>query len=186
MFERFLQPTLTRCFKTRFKWSTCIPGNRPGRKRALTLRISSAQESAIHLVYVHGSILRHNPASLVGELSELSQRNVAALVDGFEFAGTSLPSATADGRTFDGRAQTMRGSNTRHLLVRPRASPRAKHWRTLSERVAGMRKYVSLGKEGADGLFMALMYRELVPTSTTIPAVSKGAREGEARAQPPG
>ena len=37
------------------------------------------QETSIHLVYAHGSILRHNPASATGELDMLSEQNVNVL-----------------------------------------------------------------------------------------------------------
>lgn len=39
------------------------------------------EETAIHLVYTHGSILRHNPASTVAELGQLQQQNVDILRD---------------------------------------------------------------------------------------------------------
>jgi SIR2-like domain len=38
-----------------------------------------AQETAIHLVYTHGSILRHNPAHTVTELGRLKEQNVDIL-----------------------------------------------------------------------------------------------------------
>ena len=37
------------------------------------------EEGSIHLVYVHGSILRHNPASTINELDDLANRNVDVL-----------------------------------------------------------------------------------------------------------
>jgi hypothetical protein len=42
------------------------------------------EETVIHLVYTHGSILRHNPASTVVELDQLAQQNVDVLHDYLE------------------------------------------------------------------------------------------------------
>jgi hypothetical protein len=36
-------------------------------------------EGPIHLVYLHGSILRHNPPSITDELDKLAKRNIAVL-----------------------------------------------------------------------------------------------------------
>lgn len=42
------------------------------------------EETAIHLVYTHGSILRHNPAITATELGQLSKQNVRVLRDYLE------------------------------------------------------------------------------------------------------
>ena len=44
----------------------------------------NVEEAPIHLVYVHGSILRHNPASTIGELGSLESRNSDLLRDYLE------------------------------------------------------------------------------------------------------
>ena len=37
------------------------------------------EEGPIHLVYVHGSVLRHNPASTIDELDSLASKNIDVL-----------------------------------------------------------------------------------------------------------
>jgi hypothetical protein len=37
------------------------------------------EEGPIHLVYAHGSILRHNPASTIEELGGLAKKNIEVL-----------------------------------------------------------------------------------------------------------
>jgi hypothetical protein len=44
----------------------------------------AGDELAIHLVYTHGSILRHNPASATDELDGLAEQNVEVLRDQLE------------------------------------------------------------------------------------------------------
>jgi hypothetical protein len=127
-----------------------------------------AEETAIHLVYVHGSILRHNPASSVGELSELSSRNAAVLRDflrardvitiGYSGWNDALMAALAQ---CDDPERTVYWCDVRAAPTETVATFLRGH--------RGNAKYVSLGEkrdEGADGLMSAL-YWALRPSTAT-------------------
>ncbi len=126
----------------------------------------------IHLVYTHGSILRHNPASTTDELAGLSRTNEALLksylqtrdviVLGYGGWNDSLMSALA-GR--DG---------TRHMTywcnVHPADAPAEKLPSPVRHLLGtGRAAYVPLGPEGADG-FMARLF-QAVASESGLPAL---------------
>ena len=123
-----------------------------------------AEEAAIHLVYVHGSILRHNPASSVGELSALSHRNADAF---HKYLTSRDVIAIGYGGWEDGLMTALKSCENSNRLL---------YWCDIppapSDTLAGLLQswgknanYVSLGAGGADGL-MELLYRELVPATS--------------------
>jgi len=123
-----------------------------------------AEESAIHLVYVHGSILRHNPASSVGELSALSHRNANVL---HEYLTTRDLITIGYGGWEDGLMTALKKcENSNRLLYWCDVAPAPSESLTAFLQSWGKNaKYVSLGSDGADAL-MALPYRELVPATS--------------------
>ena len=123
-----------------------------------------AEEAAIHLVYVHGSILRHNPASSVGELSALSHRNADAL---HKYLTSRDVIAIGYGGWEDGLMTALKKcENSNRLLYWCDVAPAPSESLTAFLQSWGKNaKYVSLGSDGADAL-MALLYRELVPATS--------------------
>jgi hypothetical protein len=118
------------------------------------------EEGPIHLVYVHGSILRHNPASTMDELGGLAHKNVEVLRGYLEprdvivigYSGWS-----------DGLMTALRGCKSQHkvywcdVLSQP-----ASHVACFLKKRAGNAAYVPLGKAGANG-FMRALYEALIP-----------------------
>lgn len=120
-----------------------------------------AEEAPIHLVYVHGSILRHNPASTTQELGVLERGNVDVLRERLE---TRDVIAIGYGGWNDGLMAALRKcAPDRHALywcdVRPAPAPHVAA--ALGARTAGS-AYVRLGETGADDLMRGL-YEALVP-----------------------
>jgi len=121
----------------------------------------SGEEGPIHLVYTHGSILRHNPASSIDELGGLEKKNIDVLRGYLE--SRDVITIGYSGWN-DGLMAALRGCNsTQHNLYWCDIScePSANVTDFFSER-AGGGVYVFLGKPGADGL-MRLLYEALVP-----------------------
>jgi len=117
-------------------------------------------ETVIHLVYTHGSILRHNPASTITELGQLSDRNVSVLRDHLESRDiiTIGYSGWNDGLMAALRLCDPRRHQVYCCDVRPHPPPNIAEF--LRER-ADHAAYVHLGSEGADGLLRSL-YQALV------------------------
>lgn len=119
------------------------------------------EEAAIHLVYTHGSILRHNPASSMGHISELSTQNVEVLRECLESRDViALGYSGWD----DGLMAALRRCDpSQHELywcdVGREPAP---HVADLLEPRVDSAAYVSLGVGGADALMRAL-YEALVP-----------------------
>jgi tetratricopeptide (TPR) repeat protein len=124
-------------------------------------------ERAIHLVYTHGSILRHNAASTGHELAELTMKNTETIARYLE---------TRDVLVFGygGWEDTLMSA-----LLRCATAPHRLYWcniyspeeapESLGEPVTRLLEiygkrafYVPLGPQGADG-FMADLYRALAP-----------------------
>jgi hypothetical protein len=119
------------------------------------------EEGPIHLVYTHGSILRHNPASTIDELGGLENKNVDVLRGYLE--SRDVITIGYSGWN-DGVMEALRRCNaSQHKVywcdVRTRPTPHVAAF--LKERV-GEAAYVHLGKSGADGLMRAL-YEALIP-----------------------
>ena len=119
------------------------------------------EETAIHLVYTHGSILRHNPASATGELDQLSDKNV-------EILRSHLQSRDVIAIGYSGwddglMAALRRCDPSRHevywcdVLREP-----APHVADFLNQQANGAAYVCLGEFGADG-FMRTLYQALIP-----------------------
>jgi hypothetical protein len=117
-------------------------------------------ETVIHLVYTHGSILRHNPANTVTELGQLSDRNVSVLRE--YLASRDIITIGYSGWS-DGLMAALRlcdpgGHDVYCCDVRPEPRPNiAEFLRGRADHAA----YVQLGREGADGLLHSL-YQALV------------------------
>jgi hypothetical protein len=119
------------------------------------------EEGPIHLVYTHGSILRHNPASTIDELTELENKNVDVLRGYLE--SRDVITIGYSGWN-DGVMKALRRCNaSRHKVYwcDVRSQPTSHVATFLRDRV-GEAAYVHLGKAGADGLVRAL-YEALVP-----------------------
>lgn len=117
-------------------------------------------ETVIHLVYTHGSILRHNPASTTTELGQLSEQNVSVLRNYLESRDiiTIGYSGWSDGLMAALRLCNPRGHYVYCCDVRPDPPPNiAEFLRGRTDHAA----YVQLGPEGADGLLRSL-YQALV------------------------
>lgn len=120
-----------------------------------------ADEGPIHLVYVHGSILRHNPASTIDELSDLAGKNIEVLR---EYLKSHDVIVIGYGGWNDGLMAALRQCNTRrHTVywcdVRPQPAPHVTEF--LKDR-AGSAEYVRLGEGGANDL-MRVLFETLVP-----------------------
>ena len=113
------------------------------------------EEEAIHLVYTHGSILRHNPASAVHELTGLSKKNVLVLRD---FLQQRDVITIGYGGWEDGLMAALRLCDaSRHKLywcdIQPKPAERiGKFLESKGEGAA----YVLLNKDGAGGLMRML------------------------------
>lgn len=119
------------------------------------------EEGPIHLVYVHGSILRHNPASTLEELGGLAKKNIEVLQD---YLGSSDIIVIGYSGWNDGLMTALHhcDSSQQKLYwcdVRPKPTS---HVASLLKKRADSAVYVNLGKEGSDGLMRAL-YETLVP-----------------------
>jgi hypothetical protein len=120
-----------------------------------------AEEGPIHLVYTHGSILRHNPASSMDELDGLAGKNIDVLRSYLEsrdviavgYSGWNDGLMAALRRCQPGRHQVYWCD----VLSQPSSYVAS----FLNER-AGNAAYIHLGESGADGLMRAL-YKALIP-----------------------
>jgi hypothetical protein len=129
------------------------------------------EEAAIHLVYVHGSILRHNPASSSDELSGLSARNASVLRDYLRFRDVI---AIGYGGWEDGLMAAVRQCDEADHIIYwcdVPASPSASVAEVLGRR-GNNGKYISLGKGGADAL-MGALYGALLPSPATRDPVQR-------------
>lgn len=120
-----------------------------------------AEEGAIHLVYTHGSILRHNPASTTDELGGLKEKNIDVLRGCLE--SQDVIAIGYSGWNDGLMAALRRCDSSKHTVywcdVRSRPTSHVASF--LRERAGGA-AYVPLGKAGADG-FMRLLYEALIP-----------------------
>lgn len=119
------------------------------------------EEGAIHLVYAHGSILRHNPASTIEEVGGLATKNIEVLRDYLECRDVI---AIGYSGWNDGLMAALRrcDSNRHKIYWCGVDSQPASHIAEFLRERAGSAAYVDLGKTGADGLMRAL-YFALVP-----------------------
>jgi hypothetical protein len=119
------------------------------------------EEGAIHLVYAHGSILRHNPASTIEELGGLASKNIDVLRGYLE--SRDVIAIGYSGWNDGLMAALRRCDANRHTVYwcDLRSQPAAHVASFLRERAGGA-AYVQLGKAGADG-FMHDLYEALIP-----------------------
>lgn len=119
------------------------------------------EEGSIHLVYVHGSILRYNPASTIDELDGLAGRNIDVLRSYLESHDVIVIgySGWKDGLM----AALSRCDSSQHSIYwcDVRSQP-ASHVASLLKERTGSAAYVHLGEGGADVLMRAL-YEALIP-----------------------
>jgi hypothetical protein len=123
-----------------------------------------AEEGPIHLVYVHGSILRHNPASTTDELSDLTGKNIEVLRACLESSDVIV---IGYGGWNDGLMAALgQCDSSRHKVywcdVRSRPSS---HIASYLKGRAGRAAYVHLGEGGANDL-MRTLFETLSPADT--------------------
>lgn len=119
------------------------------------------EESVIHLIYAHGSILRHNPASTIEELGGLATRNIEVLREYLE--SRDVIAIGYSGWNDGLMAALRRCDPKRHNVYWCGVdSEPPSHIATFLNERAGSAAYVDLGKAGADSLMRAL-YLALVP-----------------------
>jgi hypothetical protein len=141
--------------------------NRP--EDGLELPDSSEQDRVMHLVYTHGSVLRHNAASSTKEISDLSVKNAKTLrqylqskdvlVFGYGGWNDSLMSALNE---CDKTSHRIYWCNV--FPAEEAQTSLAPEARDLILSYEGRAFYVPLGDAGADG-FMRQLYRALAPTA---------------------
>jgi hypothetical protein len=119
------------------------------------------EEGPIHLVYVHGSILRHNPASTIEELGGLASKNVEVLRGYLESHDVIVIGYSGWN---DGLMAALRGCGSSQSRVYwCGVSPQpASHVATFLQERSGTTTYVHLREGGADALMRAL-YEALIP-----------------------
>lgn len=130
------------------------------------------EASAIHLVYTHGRIMRHNPANTVAEIGDLSGKNASALsgyltcrdvlvlgYGGWNDTLMSALSACAAAKHhvywFNRYPAATAGNNLDPAVVK------------LINGSGGRAVYVPLGNQGADG-FMSDLYSALSATAIRV------------------
>lgn len=119
------------------------------------------EEGPVHLVYVHGSILRHNPASTIDDLSGLAGKNIEVLRD---YLNSHDVIAVGYSGWNDGLMAALGSCDSiQHTLywcdINSEPTP---HVASILRGRAGGAAYVHLGEGGADDLMRAL-YEELIP-----------------------
>jgi hypothetical protein len=119
------------------------------------------EEGPIHVAYLHGSILRHNPASTIAELGGLEKKNIGVLRGYLE--SRDIITIGYSG-WHDGLMAALRGcDSSQHTLYWcDITSQPPSHVSDLLKDRAGKAVYVNLGKEAADG-FMRALYEALIP-----------------------
>lgn len=134
-------------------------------ERGLNLADFPNEEDTIHLVYTHGSIARHNPASTTDELDGLAGQNITVLRDCLETRDVIIIgySGWKDGLM----AALLRCDSNKHRVYWCGKGPKPDSpvASFLEQQVPGAAAYVSLGQEGADGL-MRDLYHTLIPEET--------------------
>lgn len=123
-----------------------------------------AEEGPIHLVYIHGSILRHNPASTIDELGGLENKNIEVLRGYLQSRDviTIGYSGWNDGLM----AALRRCDSSQHKVYWCDVhSQPTSHVASFLRGRAGGAAYVQLGEGGADDLMRAL-YEALIPVES--------------------
>ncbi len=120
------------------------------------------EEGSIHLVYTHGSILRHNPASTLGELNGLANKNIHVLRDTLKSRDVIAIGYSGWNDGLMAALCSCKSSKHNVYWCGVDLQPEEHVASCLSDR-AGDAAYVQLGKEGANG-FMRALYEALIPT----------------------
>jgi hypothetical protein len=118
-----------------------------------------AEEGTLHLVYTHGSILRHNPASSVQELSDLSNRNAKAICNYLQSRDIITIGYSGWNDGLMAALRNCKGNKIYWCDIRTEPANHVAEF--LTDRRDGS-AYVCLGKGGADDL-MRNLYRALLP-----------------------
>jgi hypothetical protein len=123
-----------------------------------------AEEGPIHLVYAHGSILCHNPASTIAELSALEYENSEVFRHYLELRDVLI---IGYGGWNDVLMAALRrcAPSQRNVYWCGVHSQPPPHVETFLQERAGSAVYVHLGETGADG-FMCALYQALIPTES--------------------
>jgi hypothetical protein len=123
-----------------------------------------AEEGPIHLVYIHGSILRYNPASSISELEILENTNIEVLREYLESRDVIIIGYSGWKDVL--MAALRQCDHSKHQVywcdIRPQPAP---HVAAFLLECGDNGKYVRLGKSGADGL-MCDLYESLVPVES--------------------
>jgi hypothetical protein len=108
---------------------------------------------AIHLVYTHGTVLRHNPASSVAELAGLATPNTEALRQQLDNRDVLV---IGYGGWNDGLTAAMRGGTSSHVYWCGISDEPPANVVELAAVRSGPTTYVVLGEGGAGGLMAEL------------------------------
>jgi hypothetical protein len=137
-------------------------------ERGLDRTEFEGEELAVHLVYTHGSILRHNPASAKVELDRLAEQNVEVLREQLESRDVI---AVGYSGWEDGLMTALRECEPgRHMVywcdIRQQPAPNVVEF--LGKR-GDNAAYVRLGEDGAGGLMRSLYHALVVPDEERDP-----------------
>jgi hypothetical protein len=138
-------------------------------ERGLDCSEFRVEEGPIHLVYAHGSILRHNPASTIWELSGLEKKNVDLLRDYLE--SRDVIAIGYSGWNDGLMAALNRCDSSKHMVYWCDILPQpASHVAAFLEKCVGNAAYVRLSKVGgADALMRALFEGLILPEAQRDP-----------------
>jgi hypothetical protein len=137
-------------------------------ERGLDRTEFEGEELAVHLVYTHGSILRHNPASAKVELDRLAEQNVEVLREQLESRDVI---AVGYSGWEDGLMTALRECEPgRHTVywcdIRQQPAPNVVEF--LGKR-GDNAAYVRLGEDGAGGLMRSLYHALVAPDEQRDP-----------------
>lgn len=118
-------------------------------------------EGPIHLIYTHGSILRHNPASAMHELAGLASGNIEVLRGHLQSRDVITIGYSGWNDSLMGALRLCDSSQHNLYWCDVRPEPPC-HVVDLLMKRAGKAAYIHLDETGADG-FMRNLYERLVP-----------------------
>lgn len=140
-------------------------------ERGLTMSDLQSEEGPIHLVYAHGSILRHNPASTIEEVDDLAGKNIEVLKEFMENNDviTIGYSGWNDGLM---KALDQCDSNKHMIYWCDILDEPAPHVARFLEKKGVSAIYVKMGKSGAD-ILMKDLYESLIPEKKRIDIIKR-------------
>jgi len=128
-----------------------------------------AEEGAMHLVYTHGTILRHNPASSVQELSDLSNRNAGAICRYLQARDIITIGYSGWNDGLMAALRECQGNKAYWCDIRTEP---AEHVAEFLAKRRDDSAYVCLGKGGADD-FMRNLYHALLPEKPIMAPIER-------------